>query len=64
MARKPSIILTVADKQSAAKDLRAELKRTKTTLKELLSIASKTAKAITELEKETTELEAKIAAMT
>ncbi len=63
MARKPSIILTLADKKSTAKDLRAELKRTKTTLKELLSIASKTAKAIVALEKETADLEAKIAAM-
>ncbi len=63
MARKPSIILTVADKQSAAKDLRGELKVAKARVREVLAGIKGATQALAKYEKEVVALEAKVAAM-
>jgi hypothetical protein len=61
--RKPSIILTAADKKSAAKDLRAELKVAKAQLRETLAGIKAATKVAADFEKKVAALEARLETM-
>ncbi|MGH9890837.1 MAG: hypothetical protein ACREA0_02385 [bacterium] len=63
MARKPSIILTPADKKSAAKDLRSELRVAKTLLKTGLAAVKDATRLAEGYAKEVKSLEERLEAM-
>lgn len=63
MSRKPSIILTTADKKAVVKDIRAELRAAKAKFKEHQTVIKAATRAAAQVEKQIAFLEARIQAL-